>query len=370
MSNQFDYSWIYTALFWLLFIFLLNEINMLRVTLEIEKYLGSIRTIYYTALSKAVQSIKDLVKKYNINVEDRVVEGRVNSIVNSVLINPTDLDPHGIVSKLKHIITVADERLSREIRHILTTVPDDVLENVKSVLSAVRELNYQYKLLDHYYRLGKRFKAIWLLWQLQALMPFYYEQIKAIESAVDAFVNGYPIGDSVGPLVAYKLSLSCEGRSDPIEIAKNTVLIETKYRGRRVLIVKAKGPGSTTGFLDDAMRVIFERYSPISLVITVDAALKLESERSGTVVDAVGVAIGGIGVEKFNIEEIGAKYKVPLYAVLIKMSVSEALSVMTKDVAKAADEAVERVKRIILEHTKEGDTIVVVGVGNTVGVAQ
>ncbi|MFQ6080041.1 MAG: DUF1512 family protein, partial [Candidatus Bathyarchaeia archaeon] len=36
----------------------------------------------------------------------------------------------------------------------------------------------------------------------------------------------------------------------------------------------------------------------------------------------------------------------------------------------AADTAIEQVKRLILERTKEGDSVIIAGIGNTVGIGQ
>ncbi|MEM2102179.1 MAG: DUF1512 family protein [Candidatus Bathyarchaeia archaeon] len=43
---------------------------------------------------------------------------------------------------------------------------------------------------------------------------------------------------------------------------------------------------------------------------------------------------------------------------------------MRKEVFDAVDPAIERVKRVILEKTKEGDTVIVAGIGNTIGIGQ
>ncbi|MCY0883350.1 MAG: DUF1512 family protein, partial [Acidianus infernus] len=56
--------------------------------------------------------------------------------------------------------------------------------------------------------------------------------------------------------------------------------------------------------------------------------------------------------------------------VIVKMSMEEAITEMRKEVYEAADKVVNYVKNIILERTKPGDTVVLVGVGNTVGIAQ
>ena len=55
----------------------------------------------------------------------------------------------------------------------------------------------------------------------------------------------------------------------------------------------------------------------ISMLITIDAALKLEGENNGEIAQRIGAANGGIGIEKFRIEEAATKYKIPMYAVVV-----------------------------------------------------
>lgn len=57
-----------------------------------------------------------------------------------------------------------------------------------------------------------------------------------------------------------------------------------------------------------------------------------------------------------------------MYAVVVKQSLVDAISVMLKEIAEASDKVVAVVQRITEEKTKEGDTILIVGVGNTLRV--
>jgi hypothetical protein len=41
---------------------------------------------------------------------------------------------------------------------------------------------------------------------------------------------------------------------------------------------------------------------------------------------------------------------------------------MRKEIAEAAEPAIEKIKRLILEHTKEGELVIVAGIGNTAGI--
>ncbi len=56
--------------------------------------------------------------------------------------------------------------------------------------------------------------------------------------------------------------------------------------------------------------------------------------------------------------------------VLIKEDIGDAVSAMRKEVFDAADAAVDRIKRLILERTKKGNSVIIAGVGNTIGIGQ
>jgi hypothetical protein len=104
------------------------------------------------------------------------------------------------------------------------------------------------------------------------------------------------------------------------------------------------------------------------LIVTIDAALKLEGEETGKIAEGVGVAIGGPGVDKYKIEELAKSRNIPLHAFVIFQSITEAITPMRESIAKAADVVLEKVRKLILEKAGEGDVVVIAGVGNTVGV--
>ena len=84
----------------------------------------------------------------------------------------------------------------------------------------------------------------------------------------------------------------------------------------------------------------------------------------------LGAAIGGIGVDKFKIEEAATNNNIPVYAIVIKQTLVEAISIMTKDIAESVDSVHDIINRIIDERTKPNDKVIIVGVGNTIGVIQ
>ena len=102
----------------------------------------------------------------------------------------------------------------------------------------------------------------------------------------------------------------------------------------------------------------------------VDASLKLEGENSASVAKGFGAAMGGIGTDRFQIEDVATKNNIPILAIVIKQSIYEALTLMTKEIADQASSVRDEIHDMIKENTKENQTVMVVGVGNTLGVSQ
>jgi len=362
------------AIIWfvmLTLLFYLNrEMEIMRLISEIERYLRLYRATRDKALNTTLSEFKSVLARHGEHgVDIKRLEERVKSLIELVFIEPVSLDPYGIIAKLKHLIRSSEKTLRDEVSRMLPPATEVEVENLLNLVSATQVLNMIYKTVDHIYRIGRKFRSYWILMQLSALLPFITEEVRALEGAIDAFTKGLPIGDSVGAIVAAKLLYDHGAAEKVLEPVENTVVGEFNLDGREVVVVKAKGPGGTTGRLDDAIRWVFDRYKgDINAIITVDAALKLESEESGAISEGFGVAIGGIGVERFNIEKLATEYGVPLYAVLVKMSEEEALSVIDENLFNSAEKAVGTVKRIIIERIAPGGRVLVVGVGNTIGV--
>jgi hypothetical protein len=55
---------------------------------------------------------------------------------------------------------------------------------------------------------------------------------------------------------------------------------------------------------------------------------------------------------------------------VIKQSVKEAINLMTKEIADRAEEVRSQIYEMINDNTRTGHTVLVVGVGNTLGVSQ
>ena len=291
---------------------------------------------------------------------------KLNALLEQFLISPVDMDPAGIVKKFDHLLDVREAKFKSDVARIAPEATQPQVNNLENLVEATWALNFMYKIVRHLYLLGKKTFSIFVIFQLQAFLPLIMQEAEAYQGATKAFAEGHPIGDGAGPLVVTRLVRDRERR----KVEKDMVAAETVVEGRRVIALKAEGPGGNVGKPGDAIRQVLEENSgKASMIIMVDAALKLEGEKTGEVTEGIGAAIGGIGTERFKIEEEATKFGIPVYAIVVKQSILEAVTTMKKDIADAAETVIEHIKRLILEHTKEGELIIVAGIGNTAGIA-
>ena len=113
---------------------------------------------------------------------------------------------------------------------------------------------------------------------------------------------------------------------------------------------------------------IVENNKDISLIITIDAALKLEGEETGEIAEGIGAAIGGPGIERYKIEEIATNNKIKYLALVTKMTEKEAITEMKEEIKKSTDLLIEKVKETINQHSENNQNIIIAGIGNTLGV--
>lgn len=360
-TELFILFWIIINLIWFAMIFtdLFDRIRVSRWDRVIRSRLAQIEVMINEAKSNSEGYLKDL----GINDPASVIR---NFSSNFFLIEPVSIEPTDIIKRLGHLIRIRDERIRNFVDSILPSTVDKARRfNVAVVLEINWALNTVFRVLRHLYLFGKKHNYWMLLMQLVMILPIIMKELEALKKAVDPFKLGIPIGDSAGPMVVSMFA----PRDKRIPIVEETVYIEKEFEGRKIYLVKAEGPGGTVGRPGEAIEKLVESLNcDVSAIITVDAALKLEGEKSGEVAYGVGAAIGDPGPEKISIERTAAKCGVPLHAVVIKMSSEEAITHMTKEIYDGVAKAYDVVKDIITRSTKPGDKVIVAGIGNTVGV--
>ncbi len=348
-------------LFIFVFIFYGQRIQMYVMIREVESSLFKLKLMREEGRKTAIETIKEIGKP------TADPSTKVDRYLEYFTIAPQSMDPAGIVYKLDHILDVRDERMKDEVKLMAPATDEVQVYNLENTLEAAMALNFIYKVVRHYYLQGKKTLSLYTIMQLQMILPLVMKEAEAYASALKAFAYGQPIGDGAGPLVAAKLMHGHETRKVP----RDCVVATVPFENRTALVLKAEGPGGNVGKPGDAVKTLIEENKgKIAAVIMIDAGLKLEGEALGEIAEGIGAAIGGPGVDQYKIEEAIMHDKIPLYAVVIKEDIGDAVSMMRKEISDAADKAIERVKAVVTERTKEGDQIIIVGVGNTIGVGQ
>ena len=338
-----------------------QRIQALTMLRQIETTLRKIKLIKDKAKNTAIETIKEIGKPV------RDPTPMVERFMEHFMIEPVGMDPAGVVQKFGKILNVREFTFEKEVEMMAPEASKAERNNMENLLEASLALNFFYKIIRHYYLMGKKTMNIYVIMQIHMILPQILKLIESYSAALQAFKDGIPIGDSVGPIVAAKLINGAETRI----VANEMVAAEIEFEGRRVIVTKAEGPGGSVGKPGDAItNILNENNGKVKMLITVDAAGKLEGEEVGEIAEGVGAAIGGPGVEKYKIEQAATSHDVPLFAVAIKQGMEHVVAPLVEPLFEATDRAVSAVKGLILDYSEEGDTIIVAGIGNTVGVGQ
>ncbi len=357
-------GWVFQVVFlgiFVVFMFYGQRIQMMIMVREVEGSLFKLKLMRDEARKTAINNVKELGKL------EGDPTGQIDRFLEYFAIPPVELDPSGIIWRLEHLLDVRDIRFKDDVKLMAPKADETQINNLENMLEATMALNIIYKVIRHYYLLGKKTLSLYVIMQLQMILPLIMREAEAYASAQKAFTLGQPIGDGAGALVAAKLMQGYEKN----KVEKDVVVAQVPIEERSAYVLKAEGPGGNVGKPGEAIKqVLDQNEGKISLAIIIDAGLKLEGEKTGEVAEGIGVAIGGPEVDKYKVEETVLKYKIPVNAIIIKEDVGDAVSPMRKEIVDAIDSVIERVKRIILERTKPGDSVIIAGIGNTIGIGQ
>ena len=286
----------------------------------------------------------------------------INGFLDFFVIEPVSIDPYGLVKKIEHLVNLSEKRFKYFIKNIAPKHDSETQANLLMGLSGAISLNQITKIVKHYIGLIKKTKNLQLAMILQMQMPLVERISKALLKGTEALTNGWPIGDAAGPVVATYLI----GDSKTKDLDEDTVATVKRIKGKTIYVIKAKGPGGRLGKIGKVVDG-YVRRQKVAKIITIDAAAKLEGEKTGSIAEGIGVAIGGVGVDRAYIESISTQKDIPLDTYVIKMSHEEAIMPMKIEVFNAVPKVVKMVENNISK-TREKGSIVVVGVGNTGGI--
>ena len=128
--------------------------------------------------------------------------------------------------------------------------------------------------------------------------------------------------------------------------------------------MKATGPTPHLGRIDAALATTMRKHK-IERIITIDAAMKLEGEKTGAVSEGVGFAMGGF--QRELIETFLLPKKVPIDSVIVKVGLMEAIMPMKKEVYDAVPRVKEYIEKAV-KRVPKGRKVIIIGVGNSCGI--
>ena len=347
-------SWILWFFFLIIFFFFYPRLMVSQIMWKIEKTARD--------LERMSDSARRFVTKEISENPDKRLKDSIERFFEFFMISPISLDPYGYIPKLDHMIKNQKDRFEYFVNQVAPKMDPEKKANIQMGLAGGITVHEISKIVRHYVELVRQTKNIQIAMVLQMQLPLIEKIARAMYKGTKALSKGEPIGDGLGPLVVADLI----GKVKTVEIDEDVIMAKVQMDGRTLLVMKARGPGGRIGFPGSAVQKVVMK-NKVARVISVDAAAKLEGEKTGSLAEGVGVAMGGPGVERSYIEEVVVKKGIPLDSIVIKMSQEEAIMPMRKVVKDALPEVRKSIKRS-LERTKRGDRVIIVGVGNTSGI--
>ena len=342
-----------------LFVFYGQRIQLIITSRDIKKDMAKMEQFRNDARNELIDYVK---QKLSPNGDPTQ---KLDRFFDYFTVMPVDIDPNGIIPKIHHLVRSRDDTTRKQVKSMFSEINTLEVTKVQNLLEIVTTLQLLHKVVRHLFLTAKKQNNYPLILPLQMLLPFIMEQAEALKAAIPAFKKGQPIGDGIGPLVVGEMMLDTKKQNAEFE----TVYSESEFDGRKLILLKAEGPYATVGRPGEATESIVEKLKP-DAIIMIDAALKLEGEDSGSVAQGFGAAIGGIGTDRFKIEAIAVKYDIPIFAIVVRQSVKEAITLMTKEISDQAENVKSQVYEMITDNSNPNQTVLVIGVGNTLGVAQ
>lgn len=324
---------------------------------------------YIMKLEKEVSELEAMASKSRKHVLNFIsknpspkIKSSVEGFMEFFAVPPVSTDPYGVVKKLDHIIKQSDKRFDYFVNQLVPEFSKEQKRDLKCALGGAITTHEIAKIVRHMVEIIKKYKMFQMAMIVQMQIPLIKRMAESAEVATKAFADEMPIGDSIGPLVVANMMSGKNKVWEDEEFA----FCETKINGKTIIFSKADGPGATVAKPGKFVKKMINK-KKINRVITIDAGLRLEGEKSGIVIEGVGIAMNPAGTDRFEIEEVTVNKNIPLDAIVVKVSDKEALTPMTKEVVDSVSNAI-RVTKETINREKGKETILVMGVGNTCGV--
>ena len=343
----------------ILFVFYGQRIQLIITSRDIKKSMSELEQFRNDSRDELINYIK---QKLSPNGDPTQ---KLDRFFDYFTIMPVDIDPNGMIPKIHNLVRSREDTTRKQVMSMFSEISTLEITKVQNLLEIVTTLQLLHRIVRHLFLTAKKQNNYPLILPLQMMLPFIMEQAEALKDAVPAFKQGQPIGDGIGPLVVGEMMLDTKKQKAEFE----TVYSESEFNGRKLILLKAEGPYATVGRPGEATESLVEKLKP-NIIIMIDAALKLEGEDTGDIAQGFGAAIGGVGTDRFKIEAIATKHDIPIFAIVVRQSVKDAITLMKKEISDQTEKVRNQVYEMITDNSNPNETVLVIGVGNTLGVAQ
>lgn len=313
--------------------------------------------------SMAESSRANVVKKF-LKKPTRETQNRIKDFMDFQIAEPVSTDPFGIIKKIDAVLRQAENRYKMFVDSVAPRLGEDEKKNFRAALMHTSGIHQIAKAMRHLLETIKKYKIFQLALILQMQFPMIKKVAEGLSDSVEAFTKGLPIGDAIGPMIIS--NYIPKGKAKLMKDA-DFVYYRTRMAGRSVMLSRAKGPGVSIGYPERFVENVLKA-EKITRIITVDAAMGMEGEKSGSIAEGVGFGQRGSNpVASFYIEEMAVKKGIPVDDIMIKEIGEQGLQVMSKPILDSLPKASRTLEEVI-KRSGKNEKILVIGLGNTGGV--
>ncbi|MDW8063860.1 MAG: DUF1512 family protein, partial [Candidatus Caldarchaeum sp.] len=128
-----------------------------------------------------LKAIKDEIHRVTVDTIKRV--GRpekdptpeIDRLSEFFIIQPESMDPYGLVYKLEHILETGERTYENEVAKIAPHATEHQVKSLTNLVEVLRGINTLYRVVRHYYLLGRKTSNIYMVLQIQMVLPMIIE---------------------------------------------------------------------------------------------------------------------------------------------------------------------------------------------------
>ena len=165
----------------ILFVFYGQRIQLYITSSEIKKGLKKLDGFKVESRKELIDYITKTLKPKDDPIK------KIDRFLDYFTILPVDMDPNGIVDKVRHTIRSREDYTREHVKSLFSEISDFELTKIQTILEIASSLQMIYKIVNHMYLTAKKHNNYPLILPLQMILPFVMEQAEAMKEAIPAF---------------------------------------------------------------------------------------------------------------------------------------------------------------------------------------